>query len=201
MGAAFTKEEQILIKQDLKNTARNFLLKYGMRKTSVDQIVAEVCISKGAFYKFYETKELLFFEIMEDIHDEIYAGVDKILKSTTDLPVEQRIEKSLLYAIDLLNQTSILNFIINELPLVLRKLPPEKIHSHIHDDSVNVGNLLKENNIFLPYPTEFVSSLVRGIACLSREKDFIGEAQYMEVIHFIIHSSCNQIISDCPEIN
>lgn len=36
--------------------------------------------SKGAFYKFYPSKELLFFEILEDMHTEIYEASTGVLK-------------------------------------------------------------------------------------------------------------------------
>lgn len=198
MGAAFTEEEQVLIKKELIKTARLFLSKYGMKKTSVDQIVAEVNISKGAFYKFYETKELLFFDVMEDIHDDIYIGIDQILEETKDLPTEVRLEKAIFYTLNIFNETSILNFITNELPLVLRKIPPEKLHLHAIDDSVNIERILKKHNITLSYPDTFIASLVRAIVSLSRQKELIGEEHYIEVLQFIIHNACLGVKNHTP---
>lgn len=190
MGAAFTEEEQLLIKKELIKTARLFLSKYGMKKTSVDQIVAEVNISKGAFYKFYETKELLFFDVLEDIHDDIYVGIDQIFEETKDLPLEIRLEKAIFYTMNIFSETSILNFFINELPLMLRKIPHEKIHLHKIDDSINIKRLLNKHHIILPYSDTFIASLVRAIVSLSRQKELIGEEHYTEVLQFIIHNAC-----------
>lgn len=198
MGAAFTPEEQAIIQADLIAAGRKFLVKYGMRKTSVDQLVAEVGISKGAFYKFYESKELLFFDILEDIHKEVYDGAAKIFEETKDLPTIERVEKALFFTIQVFSETSLLSFMMEELPIMLRKLPKEKMLLHSADDSKNIATLLNTYDIHLPYPPEFVSSLVRALVCLVREKDCIGEDTYEEVIRFMVHSTCVSIFSNIP---
>ena len=78
MALAFTKEQEKEIVSRLKKAAREGIAKAGMRKTTVDTLVQAAGISKGAFYKFYTSKELLFFELLEDLHTEVYtiaAGV------------------------------------------------------------------------------------------------------------------------------
>lgn len=194
MGAAFTPDEQLLIKKDLITTARKYLAKYGMKKTSVDQLVAEVGISKGAFYKFYETKEALFFDVLESVHEEIYIGANKLLAASTGRPPQERMEEAMLYALSVFSETSILNFLVDEFPSVLRKLPKEKIASHAEEDSINISALLNKHGIFLPQSPEFISSLVRAMASLAREKAVIGDACYEDVLKFLIHSACTQLL-------
>ena len=46
----------------LKET-RHCAVTLGMKKTSVDQLTKAVGIAKGSFYKFYESKEMLFFAV------------------------------------------------------------------------------------------------------------------------------------------
>ena len=61
-----------------------------MRKTSVEQLTEAVGISKGSFYKFFESKELLFFTVLEDIHTECFAAAQKSLQeNATLLPAER----------------------------------------------------------------------------------------------------------------
>lgn len=61
MATAFTEQEVQIIKSKLKEAARQFAVTTGVRKTSVDQLALATGISKGAFYKFYPSKEALFF--------------------------------------------------------------------------------------------------------------------------------------------
>ena len=42
---------------------------YGIRRTTVDEIVKRVNIPKGTFYLFYKSKELLLFEVIQEQHE------------------------------------------------------------------------------------------------------------------------------------
>lgn len=196
MGAAFTPEEQALIRKDLKKVGKKYLLTYGMKKTSIDQLVAEVGISKGAFYKFYDTKEHLFFDLLEDIHDEMYEGITKVLSDSSISSPLERLESAVLFAYNCISVPSIMTFVTDELPSVLRKISPATIEAHIESDSLNVTKLLDSNGIHLNYSSDFVSSLFRGIISLSRERTIIGELVYDEVLHFLIHTSCVKLLED-----
>ncbi len=44
----------------LKEEARLCMEQYGIRKTTVDELVKRVKIPKGTFYLFFQSKELLF---------------------------------------------------------------------------------------------------------------------------------------------
>lgn len=194
MGAAFTPEEQELIRKDLKKAAKKYLATYGMRKTSIDQLVAEVGISKGAFYKFYETKEYLYFDLIEDIHDEMYECITKVLLDNTISSPLERLESAMLTAYKCMSDPAILTFLTDELPYVLRKIPANKLEEHSHSDSLTVSELLKDAGIRSNYSADFIASLARAIVSLSRERAIIGEPIYDEVIHFLIHTSCAKLL-------
>ena len=66
MAKAFDDNERKLIKDKLKEGALLFIQQQGVRKTSVDELVKYANISKGAFYLFYTSKELLFDTIIDD---------------------------------------------------------------------------------------------------------------------------------------
>ena len=74
---AFTDEQNKQIRNDLIWEARRCGITIGMRKTSVEQLTEAVGISKGSFYKFFDSKELLFFAVLEDIHTECFAAAQK----------------------------------------------------------------------------------------------------------------------------
>jgi AcrR family transcriptional regulator len=66
MARAFSEKEKEHIRARLKDGARECLGRFGVRKTTIDQLVEMAGISKGAFYKFYPSKEALFFSVLED---------------------------------------------------------------------------------------------------------------------------------------
>lgn len=58
------------------------LAKYGVRRTTVDEIVQRVHIPKGTFYLFYKSKELLLFDVIQEQHEIISH---KLYQSISDL--------------------------------------------------------------------------------------------------------------------
>ena len=54
MATAFTDKEKEVIRKKLHKAAKECLQRYGVRKTTVDQMVEMVDISKGSFYNFYQ---------------------------------------------------------------------------------------------------------------------------------------------------
>ena len=73
---AFTDEQNEQIRNDLIRAARRCGITIGMRKTSVEQLTEAVGISKGSFYKFFDSKELLFFAVLEDIHTKAFVFIE-----------------------------------------------------------------------------------------------------------------------------
>ncbi len=73
MGLAFTDYETEQLRKALLKETRRCAVTLGMKKTSGDQLTKGVGFSKASFYKFYESKEMLFFAVLENIHSELYG--------------------------------------------------------------------------------------------------------------------------------
>jgi AcrR family transcriptional regulator len=69
MAKAFTADEKTAILERLKNEAVRCLTETGIRKTTVEELCAAAGISKGAFYLFFPSKEVLFFAVIQDWHE------------------------------------------------------------------------------------------------------------------------------------
>ncbi len=80
---AFTDFETEQLRKALLKETRRCAVTLGMKKTSVDQLTKAVGIAKGSFYKFYESKEMLFFAVLEGIHSELYEVADRALSENT----------------------------------------------------------------------------------------------------------------------
>ena len=78
---AFTDYETEQLRRTLLKETRHCAVTLGMKKTSVDQLTKAVGIAKGSFYKFYESKEMLFFAVLEDIHAGLYGVADQVLET------------------------------------------------------------------------------------------------------------------------
>src|SRR5690349_24989999 len=75
MPKAFTQNEKEIIRAQLHEKGKKLCEKQGLKKTSVDELAEAVGISKGAFYLFYDSKEELFLEVLEQLETELQTGI------------------------------------------------------------------------------------------------------------------------------
>jgi len=73
MPSAFTEQAEFQIREKLREKGRALFAVQGVQKTSVEQLTKAASIAKGSFYKFYDSKEQLFFELLEDVQTVIRA--------------------------------------------------------------------------------------------------------------------------------
>ena len=66
---AFTDYETEQLRKALLKETRHCAVTLGMKKTSVEQLTKAVGIAKGSFYKFYESKEMAFFAVLDSAHE------------------------------------------------------------------------------------------------------------------------------------
>lgn len=81
--SGFSDAERERIREELIQTGRDLLIKYGTKKTTVKDITDPVRIAKPTFYRFFDSKSELYIVIFqreldqfaEDLHSEL-AGVE-----------------------------------------------------------------------------------------------------------------------------
>ncbi|MEQ1505731.1 MAG: TetR/AcrR family transcriptional regulator [Myxococcota bacterium] len=66
MPRAFTEPEQLAIRSRLLQAGREALPRTGFRRTAIEDLTRAVGISKGAFYRFFETKEALWTALLAE---------------------------------------------------------------------------------------------------------------------------------------
>lgn len=80
MAKGFTNQEKQNIRSKLLLECEKSWIKYGYKKTSVDELCAKAGISKGAFYLFFESKESLFSETLCKLQDDANRRFEEIIK-------------------------------------------------------------------------------------------------------------------------
>ena len=63
MPRAFTEEEKQKLRASLIKAGRKCFVKYGMKKTTVDDLAKTAGVARGSFYQFFKSKEALFLEL------------------------------------------------------------------------------------------------------------------------------------------
>jgi AcrR family transcriptional regulator len=134
MPKAFSEREKELIQARLLEHGYNLFSTYGLKKTNVEELARAAGISKGAFYRFYESKEALFMDVTEqvEIHlrQELFALVD--LPGPTP---RARLYAIMQKAFSLLSTIPLLQFLTgSDYDLLFRRIPPAKFQEHLEGD-------------------------------------------------------------------
>ena len=192
---AFSSYESEQIRKALLKEARRWAVTAGMRKTSVEQLTEAVGISKGSFYKFYESKELLFFAVLEDIHTELYEVARKVLAEQDKQPEARRAEMTLLAVCRQLSDTGAMHFIENDAEYLLRRLPLEVKTEHYHDDETHICTLLQESGLMPQGGIPLAAAVVRGLILTVSHQEEIG-ALYPEVLQILVRGAMQELFPD-----
>ncbi len=136
MPKAFSDKEKLIIRQKLLEEGKKLLERFGVQKTTVEEITRAAGISKGSFYLFYPTKEEFFFEIFESIEKEYRARIFKDVFQD-GLPGRESFKRFLENAFHQIDNTPLLQGIVNQsdFEYLMRKLPEEKIAAHLNRDN------------------------------------------------------------------
>ena len=189
---AFTEEQNETIRRDLIREARCCGVTVGMRKTSVEQLTEAVGISKGSFYKFFDSKELLFFAVLEDIHTECFAAAQKSLQENAAIDPASRTAAAILAACRWLSETKAFVFIENDAEFLLHRLPEEVNTAHYHDDETHIRLLLKKYDLAPNRGISLAAATVRGLILTVSHKEQIGEL-YPQVLETLVYGACREL--------
>ena len=192
MATAFTEQEINIIVLRLKEAARQCAGTIGVRKTTVDQLSVAADISKGAFYKFYPTKEALFFELLEDMHTEIYEASSMILQNNASLPPAQRAAEAVLAACRKMEESGMMDFMERDVPYLLRKIPAEVQEKHYHSDEIHIKEMLLNAGLEPCGGMELAAATIRGLFLTVSHRDEIGK-QYPEVLNVLVYGACQRL--------
>lgn len=143
-------------------------------------------------YKFFGSKELLFFAVLEDIHTEGFAVAQHSLQGNAALPPAER-AAAILAACRWLSETRALVFIENDAESLLRRLPQDILTTHYHDDEGHIRALLEESGLCPRGGTALAAAAaVRGLILTVSHQDQIGQL-YPQVLSLLLHGACREL--------
>ena len=189
---AFTDEQNEQIRNDLIRAARRCGITIGMRKTSVEQLTEAVGISKGSFYKFFESKELLFFAVLENIHTECFAVAQKSLQENAAIDPASRTAAAILVACRWLSETKAFVFIENDAKLLLQRLPEPVKREHYHDGEAHIRELLEKHDLVPKRGVSLAAATVRGLILTVSHREQIGEL-YPQALQTLVCGACREL--------
>ncbi len=197
MPKGFSERERMIIRAKLREKGAELFGSYGIRKTNVDELARAAGISKGAFYLFYESKEELFFELLEQFEASYRAAMLQTI-ARGDLPPRERM-KALLLGARAVRQDNALFARLSqeEYEYLFRKLPEERLQGHLRGDIDFAPQFLaawQQAGVTIACSPEKVAALIRGLFFLSLHEDDIGASMYVEVIDTYAELLANYLV-------
>ena len=179
MPKRYSEEERAYIRKRLKEEAVSCMGQFGIRRTTVDEIVKRVNIPKGTFYLFYKSKELLLFDVIQEQHELINQKLYQEISRFSHEPFS--VEK--------------LTDVIFEFYKMTEEMPMfQLMDSHLQDDTDSIQKLFS----FLPVKKEVdikvVSAAFHAIYYATLHKDEIGEDGYDEALRMLIQGLITQVL-------
>ena len=196
MATAFTTEEKEVIRKKLHKVAKECLQRYGVKKTTVDQMAAMVDISKGSFYNFYSSKEMLFFAVLEEYQIDVMNRLTEQLGMETKIDTNRLVQLLYDFYQDFRYSFMYTIFKNHEMELLIRKLPKEVITNHHLIDDRMVKEIVSRINIRENVSVEIVSALFRTIAMTILHIEEIGEEQFDTTLRLVIQGVVEQITKE-----
>lgn len=196
MATAFTSEEKEVIRKKLHKVAKECLQRYGVKKTTVDQMAAMVDISKGSFYNFYSSKEMLFFKVLEEYQIDVMNRLTEQLGMETKIDTNRLVQLLYDFYQDFRYSFMYTIFKNHEMELLIRKLPKEAITNHHLIDDRMVKKIVSRINIRENVSVEIVSALFRTIAMTILHIEEIGEEQFDTTLKLVIQGIVEQITKE-----
>lgn len=195
MPKSYSEQERAYIRERLKEEAADCLATYGVRRTTVDEIVRRVNIPKGTFYLFYQSKELLLFEVIQEQQQSINRRLFQVISGLSGTKVSAEELTDAIYAFyKMAEEMPILKLIgTGEVELLARRLPREVVQAHLQDDTDTIGEMLAMLPVKKDVDTNVVSAAFHAVYYATLHKAEIGEA-YDQALRTLIYGIVAQLI-------
>lgn len=197
MPKSFTESEKAFIKDRLLREAEACLALYGIRKTTVDELVRRAGIPKGTFYLFYESKEALVFDVILKLNGEVQQKLLDSILVLGKTPNAEDVTDFICGLYESLEGSFLLKLIeTGELEFLIQKAPPEIVELNVLEDDAMVGRLLA----LFPHAdadkAKLFSAAMRGTFLMLLHKKEIAYDDFDAVLRLTIRGIILQILGE-----
>lgn len=190
MARSFTEAEKDNICKKLISECEKSWAAFGYKKTSIDELCTKVGISKGAFYLFFDSKELLFCSVLDGIQERLIVLTQETLSKTPTKADICQMLKQIYLEYDKTNILTQRN--TQDFANFMNRVSEEwKEKSKILNDDFTV-NTIFSTNLNLKMSNEKATGIFNALLSILTNKDTIGYDHY-EIFCTLLDSVINEI--------
>ncbi|MDO5558557.1 MAG: TetR/AcrR family transcriptional regulator [Oscillospiraceae bacterium] len=177
MGRAFTEQENINNIELLMLTGRKLAAQRGFKKSSVDEIVRLCSISKGQFYRYFNSKEEFYFKVRMRVKRELEEMTLRELDSVQ--PVTQEFLAQCFYnhLCECLTKENKIFFDYIELKYLFEKVPDELKKESLDNEINEVVHIVSyiDNSVILTEKQyRLIVSILKSVAVIAGNAQIVA---------------------------
>lgn len=186
----FSDAKRERVARQLREAGRELFARHGLQKTTVSDLTESAGIATGTFYQFYDSKEDLYIDLLEEESHKAYTHAISESFETYEDP-QKAIETFLQLMMDVIENNPLIYRLIadDELGRLYQYRPDDERET---DREVAVAYLLPylqewydEDELVGP-STEAIAHSIRAVRLLALHEEEIGSEHYDEVRDTII---------------
>ena len=190
----FTEQEKEIISSKLLIEGEKLFALHGLKKVTVDDLVAAVNISKGSFYSFYPSKEHLYVEINFRLQKKLFTSIETTIKKK-----KYKNHRDLAKDVIMLSLTGVITSpILSQIDLSLmdylqRKISSDIFENHMYSD-IRILEILEDLGvIFLVPHTVIIKSLYSVLSCLEQFKE---DEELNMIQNLLVNGIIQQVVAE-----
>lgn len=193
----FTEIEKERIKIEMMQAAHKSFIAKGLKNTSIEDITSSVSIAKSSFYVFFESKEMLYLELLALEGQEIEKKVWPKVEQAKDV---RAAIKAYLFAMaselesNILTQRLITD--LEEYKMVARKVNPQYVATKTLRSIVPLMEFIiknKESKKLINEDVEVIAGVIRSTLAMIIHKKDVSEDIYPKVQEILFNAIANEL--------
>lgn len=195
--AKFTELEKVKLREDLMKVTHRFFIDKGFKSTSLDEITSSVGIAKSSFYVFFESKEMLYMELLAKESEEIEKLVWPKVNAAKNIRIAIKVylnEMARELESKILTQRSV--YEIDEYKLVARKLNPEYVASKTLKSINSLMEFIKKHQAtkeIISGDPNVIAGTLRAALLIGSQKRDLQNYNYELVKEVLFEAVTNQL--------
>ena len=194
MALPFTDEQRLAIRERLLESARRHAIADGVQKTSLEMLTGDAGISKSSFYKFFESKELLFLEVAAAWEAQILASAHTALIGCENLTNKERAARFVFAVFEAIHQLGMVRFLREDLPYLNSFMPMDEARAHCLTSAKGIFDSLSDAHICFTEPEETVLAVIQLMYLSILSIADIGEG-FFPALQLLVHSACEKLVA------
>ncbi len=194
---SFTDAEKDYIRERLLRECETCLGLYGIRRTTVDELVKRAGIPKGTFYLFFESKEALIFAVILKLNAAVQETLLQRLSGMREKPDAQQLTDIIFKLYQSLDGSFLLRLVESgELEFLMQNAPPAFVTANALDDEAMMAQMMTLFPAMDPEKNRLFSAALRGAFLLLIHKKEIAYERFDDMLYLIVRGIVTQMFGE-----